>query len=303
MKADGKFGMEDPIQYPQMLDKDSPWKFLACAPRVGHRQRRPELWVAPTVDDLDAAGTSIVGLYILNRPRLQGVANFIKELDAEVDQFESEKGDNPHLRWLRLTMHTNFDCLNVPSTRRDVVRQLASVERFCCTIVAWLTWTRLFSTLGAAAPRIPHSDLMGVFTTSAIFVGELYRAGIPVWYMRLMSSVTSDVVVVSDTQLQPLENIVTDSGDFGSSPLFTGYPGRAQHDAIVHYSGQAIDIERVAFPSSFASQQLPAATPRAPPSASSSSGGTKFKKSSSSGQVGPVRSQKWENKGKEQPCK
>ena len=98
------------------------------------------------------------------------------------------------------------------------------MERFCCTIVAWLTWTRLFSTLGDATSRIPHSDLMGIFTTSAILLGELYCAGIPVWYMRLMSVVTNDVVVVSDTQLQPLENIVTNSGDFGSSPLYTEYP-------------------------------------------------------------------------------
>ena len=122
-------------------------------------------------------------------------------------------------------MHTNFDYLNVPSTHRNVVCQLASMERFCCTIIAWLTWTRLFSTLGDAAPRIPHSDLMSVFTTSAILVEELYHAGIPVWYMQLMSVVTSDVVVVSDTQLQPLENIVTNSGDFGSSPLYTECPG------------------------------------------------------------------------------
>ena len=300
-RADGKFGMEDPIQYPQMFDKGSAWVYLACMPRVGHRQRRLDLWVTPTVDSFDAAGTGVIGLHILKSPRLQAISDFIKQLDAEVEEFESAKAPSTHLRWLQLTLHTSFDCLSIPSTHRDIIRQLATVERFCCMVIAWLTWTRLLTNLANSAPRIPYFDLMGVFTTSATLVGELYRAGIPVWYMRLMPSITRDVVVVSDTCLQPLENIVTDAGLFSDSPLYRGPPGRAQHDAIIHYSSQAIDVERLAFPSSYTKLQPCVATSNAPPVASSSSGvpnvGT-----SSSVQAGPVRNKKWGRKGQQQPC-
>ncbi|KAI0083266.1 hypothetical protein BDY19DRAFT_998708 [Irpex rosettiformis] len=231
MKADGKFGMEDPLQWPQAYIASSRWKSLMCIPRASHPRRRCDLWHVPTVHLL---------------------RSFVEELNRDVESFESSKGPNSHLRWLQLTMTNTLDCLEAPSTERDIIRQLAALERFCCMLIAWLTWDSAFSNLSAVSViPIVHADLMGCFTTSLSVVGELYHAGIPVWHMRLISTVTPSIHVVSCPPLSPPESLVTDSGNFGSRPVYQGPPGQAQIEAIIFCGSQYIDIEQLPFPEGY----------------------------------------------------
>ncbi|KAI0093364.1 hypothetical protein BDY19DRAFT_990009 [Irpex rosettiformis] len=277
LKANGKFGVEDPLLWPQMYVPSSRWRSLACIPRDGHPRRRLDLWHSPTADVLDAA--SAPGLYVMKRSMRQTLRNFVEELNRDVESFEESKGPSSHLRWLQLTVNNALDCLEVPSTERDIVRQLSTLERFCCVLVAWLTWDSLFSYLdGAAAPRIVRSDLMGCFTTSLSVVGELYRAGIPVWYMRLMSTVNSSIHVVSCISLRSPEFIVTDPGSFGYRPIYQGPPGQAQIEAILCASNQYVDVEPLPFPEAYhdrgtASQRQAAVELLGLPAASSSQAG------------------------------
>ncbi|KAI0084025.1 hypothetical protein BDY19DRAFT_899243 [Irpex rosettiformis] len=252
LKADGRFGVEDPLLWPQMYVPSSRWRSLACIPRHGHPRRRLDLWHSPTADVLDAASSGAPGLYVMKGSMRQAIRNFVEELNNDVQSFEESKGPSSHLRWLQLTVNNTLDCLAVPSTDRDIVRQLAALERFCCVLVAWLTWDSLFSYLdGATAPHVVHSDLMGCFTTSLSVVGELYRAGIPVWYMRLMSTINPSIHVVSCPGLRSPEFIVTDPGSFGFRPVYQGPPGQAQIEAILCASNQYIDVEPLPFPEAY----------------------------------------------------
>ncbi|KAI0094240.1 hypothetical protein BDY19DRAFT_988104 [Irpex rosettiformis] len=146
-------------------------------------------------------------------------------------------------------------------------------------LVAWFTWDSLFSYLdGTTAPRVVRSDLMGCFTTSLSVVGELYRAGIPVWYMRLMSTINPSIHVVSCSGLRSPEFIVTNPGSFGFRPVYQGPPGQAQIEAILYTSNQYIDVEPLPFPEAYrdhdtASQQHAVVEPLGLPAASSSQAG------------------------------
>ncbi|KAI0088581.1 hypothetical protein BDY19DRAFT_993965 [Irpex rosettiformis] len=252
LKADGKCGIEDPMQWPQIYVPDLRWKSFACMPQKTHPWYQSEPWTTPSLHDLDAAGTGLVQLYTIKLPRQQSIRTSVEKLDGEVKEFESLKGPSTHLRWLQLTMHNNLDCLRVPSTLRDIIRQLAATERFYCMVIAWLTWDTIFSNLGPSPPRTARSDLVGCFTTSLNVVGELHRAGVPVWYMRLMSTLTKDFVVVSPASLKPPNNIVTVSGEFAVRPLYEGPPGQAQLEAIIYSGNQYIDIEALPFPAAYA---------------------------------------------------
>lgn len=260
LKADGKCGMEDPIQWPQICVEDSRWISLACIRRPSCGPRDHQHWRLPirgepgAPGDLVRAVEGFQDLYKLSKARLQPLREMLRSSGDDIEVFESSKGSSSYLRWLQLNAKNALDCLEVPATERDIVRQLAVAERFWCMISAWLTYQDLFCNLTAAsAPREVDRTLMGCFTTSPKVVGEFYHAGVPVWHMRLMHTLSPAIRVRSVTTLQLPDNIVVTSGPFGSRPVYQGLPGKAQFEAIIFGSNQYIDIEPLPFPASYTS--------------------------------------------------
>lgn len=72
MKANAKFGTEDPLQWPQVHVPDEEYCFLACIPRPSHPSRRSELWMPLTTEDFlkHIATTSDRPLYVMAPQRV-----------------------------------------------------------------------------------------------------------------------------------------------------------------------------------------------------------------------------------------
>ncbi|KAI0697386.1 hypothetical protein BC835DRAFT_1305277, partial [Cytidiella melzeri] len=252
MKADGKFGIEDPMQWPQLHEPSVRFRSLACMPRRNHPRYSAAMWATPTEDDMQQACSNIPGIYVIKATRLDALRNHISELDAEVEDFERTYGAQNQLRWLHLNADTAFECLTIASSPRDLVRQFANLERYCCMIVAFFDFEARFMKLQAfnAAPIVdPH--LMGCFTTSPSVASALYYVGIPVWLMRATNSLNEADIVASHDRLELPSGIETSNGLYSTSPIYVGSPGLAQFEAIAYHANSYIDIESKPFPLSY----------------------------------------------------
>ncbi|KAI0692377.1 hypothetical protein BC835DRAFT_1416575 [Cytidiella melzeri] len=263
MKADGRFGMEDPLLWPQIYDASPSCRLLSCMPRFTHPHHSKDVWDTLTQDDMQIASSNIPGMFIMTPARLATLRKHLADLHHDLEERDKTNPPNSHLRWLYMHTAASLECLSIASSSRDLIRQFANLERYYCMVVACMTHERLFSNLDSTAPpRIVRPDLMGCFTTSPLVAAHMYTAGVPVWYMRLADSLSSTDIIVSHGGLQQPSGIVTSNGSYTSDPIFVGSAGRFHFDAILYHCNVYIDLESKPFPASFGLSQSTAGEPQ-----------------------------------------
>ncbi|KAI0336918.1 hypothetical protein BDW22DRAFT_1433741 [Trametopsis cervina] len=251
MKSNGKFGQEDPIEWPQVYVAEPRYHFLACIPRPSHPRRRPEVWATPTLVDFALHAPNLLqALYILSSNRLKPITALVEALETEAAALT--KFDTQQLRWLVISTRHALDRLTIPATPRDLIRQFVCVERNFCMAVAWITWHQLYAALPPAphiAPVNPH--LMGAFTTDPNVAQKLHHVGIPVWYMRLADNLGPGDTIVKIVKVTPPTGIVTSTGDYNGVVVYEGPPGIRQLEAVCYRGHLYADIEPVPYPAEY----------------------------------------------------
>lgn len=292
LKADGKFGREDPLNWPQVYSHDPKINFMSCIPRQNTAARRDELWVPLNEGDCEEyrIGNSN-HLVTVKAQRLEAIDDAVEYLSAEQIEYEGNHEPNQQLRWLITGAQLARDRLSHPGTRRDLQQQLVCVERHYCLTVAWLIWRDCFEATGAhAATAI--TGVMGCFTTDGEVVGRLSDAGIPVWYLRLANTlVKSCGRIVKVVELTPPLNITTTNRD-ASTMLYSGPPGPRMLGIIYHNGHVCADVEAVALPDDYAGE---VSLPSGSTSQLSSAGGEES--------TGGVQRRIKESSGSSKPCK
>ncbi|KAI0685861.1 hypothetical protein BC835DRAFT_1420864 [Cytidiella melzeri] len=237
MKADGRFGMEDPLLWPQIYDASPSCRLLSCMPRFTHPHHSKDVWETLTQDDMQIASSNIPGMFIMMPARLATLRKHLADLHHDLEERDKTNPPNSHLRWLYMHTAASLECLSIASSSRDLIRQFANLERYYCMVVVCMTHERLFSNLDSTAPpRIVHPDLMGCFTTSPLVTAHMYTAGVPP------------------------SGIVTSNGSYTSDPIFVGSAGRFHFDATLLFL-QALAFPRAQLEShNFGYRRLP--TPR-----------------------------------------
>jgi hypothetical protein len=297
LKADGRFGMADPLQWPQIYVRHARMSWLPCVPQKSHPRRRPETWAPLTDQDFVPCKSVLRALYVVKQARLKKLQEALDELLAEVDAFENTKSHSQQLRWLQISSHHAYQRLVLPATKRDLVLQYVTVERYYCMAVAWLTSDNLLSNLHTALARpVVRLDLMGCFTTEAGVVQICFDAGIPVWYMRLADTLGAGDIIVSRVDMQPPSGIVLAEGEYSNDPVYRGPPGLRHMDIVCFRGSLYIDLEPVPYPADY--------TPDNDPSSSKQPAVTapQLPSSSSTSQSGPLRSVK-SSQSRSSPCK
>jgi hypothetical protein len=190
-------------------------------------------------------------LYLLTPTRRQAVQTTVDELLVEVKSFETKKGSSSQLRWLALSAEHACQELRFPAAQRDVLQQLVLAERFYCMAVAFLIWDELINhPPQPGESKQVHGALMGCFTTNPSVAAHLWEVGIPVWYMRLVGSLNSEVYVVNHVSLQLPSGIATEAMD-NALQLYLGLPGK-RHLDVVCQGALRLGIEAIPMPADYA---------------------------------------------------
>lgn len=247
MKANAKFGTEDPLQWPQVHVPDEEYCFLACIPRPSHPSRRSELWMPLTTEDFlkHIATTSDRPLYVMAPQRVPALKKMLQELRAEVQLYERQCGPSAELTKFYSRTEAAFERLRLPvASWRDLRCQYVAVERCYCMTIAWITWhTQLRKTSDEEAPLDVLNHLMGCFTKDAKVVEKLYKAGIPVWYMRRIDALTKEDHIHEYVSLESPRGIILQEGDYNDHPAnHVGNPGKKQLEAICYKSDEYLDV-------------------------------------------------------------
>jgi hypothetical protein len=251
-KTDGRFGMEDPIHWPQLYCPDSRFYFLCCMPRLTHPKRQLTIWRLPEPTDLCLfSPDSLQTLYTLVPDRLQNIRVAVDSLLQDVKVYDKNYAPLPQLRWLALSTDHTCQELGFPATQRDVSQQIVRAERLYCMSLALLTWGRLTNNLSTPG-HLPEVDrnLMGCFTTNPTVVSQLWQFGIPVWNMRLVDSLGPHICVVSHEPLNYPTALGTEQD--GAQQLYIGIPGKRHLKAVCYRSMIRVGIEATPMPGDYA---------------------------------------------------
>ena len=318
-RADGRFGAEDPAQWPQLFSLRYPY---LCA-----IQRRPQdphdplqiMWWTPTLHDMDILkGVSpALNLGKLKRSCRDKFHPFVKAISERVAEYsERRQKQQTSLHFAEVSVRTTFDRLAFPASYRDMLLQVAALQRYYLEAVAYLEFDTVLQPKILGPPGqtvVVRKDLMGVFTNDPSVAGKYMNGGVPVWFMRQPDLFTEEDVVLSFPLLtEPADSLVLDHGIFPSSPIYVGQAGEQHHAALQHGGHLYIDIEPVPIPfttGNYIKTPSAASSSRLPASSSSSSPATSNPSVSTSGvpsAPGPIRTQKSKSKGKDKgrtPCK
>ncbi len=234
MKCDGNFGIPDPIHWPQIFSPNTRYAWLSAIQRMQEpaSSTAHTMWQALHPDEFRILCNSIVRtIGTVSLTRREAPREFVGPLYNRVAAFERRCGVNQELRHLTDSMQDAFLRLDYPSTFRDLVRQVAVVQRFWKMSTAWLEWhVKIWHNYVFESDPASHAshadrtrkDPMGAFTTDIDVVQKFVRAGIPVWFMRRPETLTKDDVVVEVVSLTEPCQIPNTNGIFRSFPLFTG---------------------------------------------------------------------------------
>ena len=176
-EADGYFGCHDPARWPQLFDQDDSYRWMTAVrmrPSSASDAMAP-MWRALVVEGVDADVQCVPGadLYTVCAAILEPLARLVKQATARVCAFKDARGKSSMLHDLEEHMTFALRSLSYPSSKRDLVRGLADLQRHWLLLDAWLEWhVHLFDN-GEKAYQDPHhkrqdtaiarSDLLGAF--------------------------------------------------------------------------------------------------------------------------------------------
>lgn len=201
--ADGRFGLEDCFQYPQIFSSEHNWAVCIL--------RRPD-----TVD-LDSHEFSLiwwtptVASFAMERGCTFGDMGHLKK--SVVDEFVLAEGHLSSrvrlmLEWLQVPRyaHTCTFCLRSivarlrasPMSFQDITTQVANFQRI------WLDLHALLDSVEIYHPRLYSPDLpppladlklMGSFTNNQEVANKMFKSGIPVWLVRRKDQMSEDIKI------------------------------------------------------------------------------------------------------------
>lgn len=251
-RADGHFGVHDPICWPQHFQQSGRSCWLVAVRRRPEHVSEPlkALWTPLGSGDVVSAPNALHSTFcVVSESFREPLARLVENQCLRVKVFlgaNTEASRQPE--WLSDCMRQAFERLRYPSTERDLVCQVACVQRFWLLTDAWLEYyTRLTPLYSFTDPVIAErptgvrDDLMGAFTTSSTVAAQLLQLRVPVWFYRRDVHFTGEEVVLTTTR-QPVSP-PDSAGSVIGGPIYIGFPGEAHISAISANSARYVDVE------------------------------------------------------------
>ncbi|KAF7792779.1 hypothetical protein EIP86_003877 [Pleurotus ostreatoroseus] len=285
-QKDGHFGASDPILWPQMLVPSPSYRWLSAVRRTPKDPGDPSrpIWIALGEEDVEPVRDSFTRSFgVVSEAFRSKLKPLVDKMTTRVGEFTKQCGKIQALSTLAACMTDAFDRLDFPSTTRDLIRQVAAVQRYWLLADAWIEFhVYLFPSFSFDEPSdreraAIREDLMGAFTELPDAAQLLMGAGIPVWMIRLSASFReTDVVLDLVPPVSP--SFVSDSGPFAPTPIYAAWAGELHLRAIAANAHVYADLKVTPYPSLLsASSQLSEASLEAPPRLSDASHKTSSK--------------------------
>lgn len=206
-RCDGRFGYEDPFQWPQLYVPLHPWS--ACIPaKPGIKGQEMAFW-GVTRDDFKAESHCAFGnLGRLNNAAFAKLKALQEGLTDRVRRWEQAGHTGTLVNQYEIAMRLSISRLeSIPMTYRDIVLQVAEFQRISLDVIGFLDWRQIYN------PRIMNSTntipnpvndrLLGAFTFDPTICQILHLAGVPVWLIRPREAIRPTTNIYNIVQPTP----------------------------------------------------------------------------------------------------
>ena len=269
LQDDGRFGIHDPVVWPQLWFPELPHyaampippaKFTAAesscneppwyTPPPGDFLALPGDHLAPMGLLADTAWARLCDIFHQNlAPR---IASFLSKHEAS----DSQRDRVASLRHFEVIVVNAMKRLSWPATYRDLIKQVAHFQRLYLECSAWITWTdSIRPTLDsrtAHEPRDVISGIMGAFTQDVDVCQRLSAAGVPVWLVTTRPVPLPDTVPMSTEYKCPPavpalfgSRPIPEARLSGATPAYVGVAGPRHLAAIWRKSRALLDVSDV----------------------------------------------------------
>lgn len=252
VKSDGRFGVEDSIQWPQLFSAEYLHYPLILRRPSDPNDHRQAIWWNPTRRNfilIHGSAVSFLGT-LAAEPRLR-LEQLVRQKCLDIESFCNRRGGPPtHINFCELSMRAAMSCLSFPSTYRDLVVQVTNVQQYWLESEAFLEYLNIYkpkfllprTTLTSAEPA--SERFMGTYTADPIVAFKLFTAGIPVWLVQSPHVITSEISMKEIVSLSRPSNIKVGHQDFGQV-VYVGQVGAHHHTAVNRGGHTYMDIPKV----------------------------------------------------------
>ena len=227
--ADSCFGIEDPIQWLQLLSFK--YSHMSCI------QRQPTslwdwqklIWSIPGPQDFIPVHETIVSsLGSLRSSFLQLLGRLVRKMSEKVREYQRRKVEEVnYLNFCETSMRISYSYLEFSATFHNLLVQVINVQWYWLECDAWIHWNERILLTVLKPPSTPtpvDESLMGVFTFDLTAASKLFSDRIPVWLIRPPEAITTDTFIGDEVSLMLPKNLVLDTDLFGSI-IYAGRSG------------------------------------------------------------------------------
>ncbi|KAI6015821.1 hypothetical protein BKA83DRAFT_4060751 [Pisolithus microcarpus] len=208
--ADGRFGVVDCFQWPQMHERQ--YEYSVCIPRKGSIPTLHSAWYTPTLDDFVIPTGTQFAVGTLHATKVTAFSGALQTLRSRRHTLRDRPVGQDALRVLIcLAEHEVMRLQHHPLPFRDLIVFVAQLQRKLLDIHALLDYMEFVHPLLRNPPSRPPSVngiWMGCFTKSTEVCEALYFAGVPVWLVRSEAYISPTMNVVHSVRLSCPDDIV-----------------------------------------------------------------------------------------------
>ncbi len=248
LRTDGRYGMQDPIQWPQVIPSE--YEFLSTILRKRDQDHRhAPLWWTPQPQDFEPAkGSAFTSLGLIKTSRMQPLASLVEKIIPDIYTFITGQGPSPTLKLFEISMRRALERLQYfPCSFRDATLQVRTVQRFWLYCRSFMDHMCLVALSTVRPSNHVNRQFMGAFTSDPGTVQRLFAAGIPVWFVRPDVSLTMHTSVCTLVRTEPPRDLCLDQWDSQARALYVGLAG-ARHINIIQRTAHIamyLDVSRV----------------------------------------------------------
>ncbi|GJE91173.1 hypothetical protein PsYK624_073220 [Phanerochaete sordida] len=269
LRDDGRFGVEDPLNWPQLYCPDRP--YLALIPKRPPRHTPLAfLWETPRKEDFvsaneDPGGGAFGYLAPAKVAKLRDVVQSTRDSAGAIKRYSpaAHVAVAEVLNRLVAALHSSFTLFGIPSTFRNIVRLWSRFHRCwaeCWAFIRWHNYSKAKADIAVldkptaviAEAGVHDAGVIGTVTNDPTIAQRWLAAGVPVWFLVLRHAAGKDQFAGRDpVSLTDPSAIETSSRLVGGDVRCWATAGSQHVDAIWRESEGVLDIERNPLPADY----------------------------------------------------
>jgi hypothetical protein len=213
-RADGRFGVVDCFQWPQMFCKE--FEYAVCIPRKETSPISLQFaWYTPTTADFDIQPGTAFAVGTLHSHIVDGIDNLLTIARKRVEAWRANRaGKNDIVTPMLSSLKHDISVLRRhPLTYRDIIVFVAQAQRSFLDIIAFMDYVEIVqprlttSSWSSWSPLPGDPKWMGCFTDDSKTCDNFLNAGVPVWLVRAEAYIPYNINIIKPVILTFPDNI------------------------------------------------------------------------------------------------